>query len=72
MTEKERLTITIQDLDNIENVVGSIELLFSKLISYYADKDLKTLHILALSMGAYFGDLLRTLGYSGENFKEIE
>lgn len=72
MIGKEKLTITIQDLDNVENVGGSIELLFAKLITYYANRDLKTLHILALSMGSYFGDLLRTLGYSGQDFKEIE
>jgi hypothetical protein len=72
MKEKEKVTITIENLDNIEDVLKSLELLFAKLIGYYSDKDLHNLNILVLSCSVYFGKILRMLGYNEEDFKEIK
>ena len=71
MKEKERINITIEDLDNLPSVLRSLELLFQKLIYYYADRDLKTLNTLVISISVYFGKILRMLGYTEDDFKEF-
>ena len=70
MTEKERITITIEDLDNIQKVLESLQLLFSKLVIYYSKKDESKLMTLVINCGAYFGKLLVMLGYNED--EELE
>jgi hypothetical protein len=60
---KEHITITIKNLDNIHSVLGSLELLFKKLMEYYADKDLNNLKILIISCSVWFGMILQKFGY---------
>jgi hypothetical protein len=67
---KEQINITIDNLDNMQNVLRSLELLFSKLIMYYSNKDVKNLNILVLSISSYFGQVLTMLGYGADDFKE--
>ena len=69
---KEKIQITIKDLDDMQNVLRSLELLFKKLILYYADKDVNKLTALVMSCSVYFGQILRKLGYSEDDFKELE
>lgn len=66
---KEKIQITIKDLDDINNVLESLELLFQKLVYYYAEKDIKKLGILILSCSVYFGKMLGIMGYTEEDFK---
>ena len=68
---KEKIQITIENLDDLQGVLKSIELLFSKLIYYYAEKDPKNLNTLILSCSAWFGKVLRILGYTEDDFKEM-
>jgi hypothetical protein len=68
---KEKLTITIRDLDDMENVLKSLELLFSKLIMYYGNKDISNLNVLVLSISSYFGKILKMLGYTEDDFRGI-
>jgi hypothetical protein len=69
---KEKLSITIKDLDDMENVLKSLELLFSKLIMYYGNKDLSNLNVLVLSISSYFGKILKMLGYTEDDFRGID
>jgi hypothetical protein len=69
---KEKITITIEDLDNMPSVLRSLELLFQKLIYYYSDKDVGELNILILSISSYFGQLLKWLGYNEDDFRSEE
>jgi hypothetical protein len=69
---KEKLIITLKDLDDIKGVLKSLELLFQKLIIYYGEKDAKKLNTLVMSCGVYFGKILRLMGYSEEDFEELE
>jgi len=69
---KEKLSITIGNLDDMENVLKSLELLFSKLILYYGNKDLKNLNVLVLSISSYFGKILKMLGYTEDDFRGID
>ena len=68
----EKIQITINNLDDVQGVVGSIQLLFQKLIYYYAEKDLQKLNTLILSCVVYFGRMLRILGYGEGDLEEIE
>jgi hypothetical protein len=68
---KEKIQITIDNLDDIQSVLRSIELLFQKLIYYYGDNDVKKLYTLVLSCSVWFGKVLRILGYTEEDFKEM-
>lgn len=70
--DKEQIAIIIKDLDDINNVLSSLQLLFEKLILYYGKKDLTKLQTLILSCSVYFGKVLRMLGYTEEDFKELE
>jgi hypothetical protein len=66
---KEKIVVAIESLDDIKKVLKCLELLFNQLVCYYTRKDIKKLHILAISCGAFFGRLLRDLGYNGKDFK---
>lgn len=69
---KEKISIIIEDLDNVYSVLMSLELLFQKLIYYYMEKDVNKLNIFALSISVYFGQILKMLGYSVDDFKGEE
>ena len=64
---KEKIQITLKNLDDIHNVLKNIELLFQKLMFYYADKDIEKLHTLIVSISVWFGNILRALGYDNES-----
>lgn len=66
----EKISITIEKLDDMDSVLKSIELLFRKLILYYSETDLRKLTQLILSCSNWFGAMLKTLGYTEEDFKE--
>jgi hypothetical protein len=66
---KEKINITIENIDDLQSVLKSLELLFEKLILYYSDTDLQKLSNLILSCSVYFGRVLRLLGYTEEDFK---
>jgi hypothetical protein len=69
---KEKISITIDNLDDVQSVLKSIELLFQKLIYYYGENDVKKLYTLILSVSAWFGKVLRMLGYTEDDFKELK
>jgi len=69
---KEKISITIDNLDDMENVLKSLELLFSKLILYYGNKDVSNLNVLVLSISSYFGKILKMLGYTEDDFMGLE
>jgi len=64
---KEKIQITIENVDDIQNVLQSLELLFTKLIYYYAEKDLQKLYTFVLGVSVYFGQILDIMGYRPEN-----
>jgi hypothetical protein len=64
---KNSISITIDNIDNIKDVLKSLELLFAKLIHYYAGKDNNNLEVLIVSVSIYFGKMLRLLGYNEDN-----
>lgn len=65
---KEKIQITINNLDNIEEVLDSLELLFRKLLLYYSERDLKKLKVLLFACAWWFGEVLRLLGYNEKEF----
>ena len=67
---KEKLAIIIEDLDDIQKVLMSLDLLFQKLIYYYLDKDLNKLRLLVVCVSFYFGELLKMIGYRDD--EELE
>ena len=69
---KEKIQITIENLDDIQNVLKSLELLFQKLIIYYSDKDEEKVNILVLSCSVWFGKMMRILGYDENDFGELK
>lgn len=69
---KEKVAIVIEDLDDIQKVLASLDLLFQKLIYYYLDKDLSKLKLLIVCVSFYFGELLRMIGYDEDDLKELE
>jgi hypothetical protein len=70
---KEKITITIDDLDNLKSVSIVLENLFKTILEYYIDKDdeLKSFEWFILSCSVYFGKLLTLMGYDEKDFKEI-
>lgn len=67
---KEKLTITINDISDIKGVLASLELLFQKLIYYYAENDLDNLKVFVLSCSVWFGIILQKLGYDENDIEE--
>jgi hypothetical protein len=66
---KEKIQITIDNLDDVQSVLRSIELLFQKIIYYYGEHDLHKLNILVLSVSSWFGQILKMLGYTEDDFR---
>jgi hypothetical protein len=69
---KEKIAITIHNIDDVNSVLRSIELLFQKLINYYAKNNVQNLATLVLSCSIYFGRILRLLGYTEKDFEGLE
>jgi hypothetical protein len=67
---KEKITITIENLDDMPSVLRSVELLFQKLVDYYTEKDIRNLYTLVLSCSVWFGKILHILGYTEDDFKK--
>lgn len=72
MKEKERIAITIDNLDDLSSVLKSIELLFQKLVNYYQEKDYKKLCILGLSSYLWFKKVVEWIGYTEKDLQELE
>lgn len=70
MKEKRKISITIDDLDDVKKVLIGLDNLFRSLLVYYIDNDLNKLSLLVFSCSVYFGKLLRLLGYREEDFGE--
>jgi len=62
---KEKITITIEDLDDLKTVAIALENLFKIILEYYIDKDdeLLSFEWFILSCSIYFGKLLALMGY---------
>jgi hypothetical protein len=74
MSEQEKITITIHNLDDVRSVLKSIELLFQKLFHYYAETNVKNLTILVLSCCVWLESVAQKLGLDDidyEDFKEL-
>lgn len=71
MNEKERITITIENLDDLKSVLGSIDLLFRKIIFYYSDKNFNNLVLFIISCAVWFGELMTKLGINADNYKDF-
>jgi len=69
---KEKVTIVIEDLDDMNGVFKSLNILFRKIILYYTENDLKKLDTFVLSISSYFGILLGLLGYKEDDFRKEE
>jgi hypothetical protein len=69
---KEKITIVIEDLDDIQGVFKSLDILFKNIILYYTENDLKKLNTFVLSISSYFGILLGLLGYKEDDFRKEE
>jgi hypothetical protein len=67
---KEKIKITLEDLDDIKKVLKSVQLLFQLLIDYYVKTNIKNLKTLIYGCGVYFGKLLTVLGYDETNMEE--
>lgn len=67
--EKEKITITIENLDDMHSVLRSLELLFQKIVLYYSDKDINKLVAFVVSCSVWFGKMLTILGYDEDDFK---
>jgi len=70
MTEKRKISIIIDDLDDIQKVLVALDNLFRSLLEYYIDTDLSKLSLFVISCGVYFGKLLTLLGYKEGDFKD--
>jgi len=69
MTEKRKINIQIEDLDDVNKVLIAIDNLLRTILEYYIDTDWHKLQIIVMSCSAYFGNILRQLGYKEEDFK---
>jgi hypothetical protein len=68
---KEKIQITIENLDDIRSVLKSIELLFTKLIYYYADTNTRNLVIFILNVSVWLGQVMTKLGIDEDNYEEF-
>jgi hypothetical protein len=68
---KEKIQITIENLDDIRSILKSIELLFTKLIYYYADTNTRNLVIFILSVSVCLGQVMTKLGIDEDNYEEF-
>ena len=61
---KESIRITITDIDDLDKVFKALDIFFRKILMHYADKNKeKEIEKFVLTISAYFGILLKKLGY---------
>jgi len=67
--EKRALTITISDLDDLQNVLTAIGNLLKEVLMHYSeeDKDLNDFRTIVLSIATYIGTLCQLMGYDKED-----
>jgi hypothetical protein len=68
MKEKRALTITITDLDDLQNVLTAIGNLLKEVLMHYSeeDKDLNDFRTIVLSIATYVGTICQAMGYDKE------
>jgi hypothetical protein len=66
--EKRALTITISDLDDLQNVLTAIGNLLKEVLMHYSeeDKDLNDFRTIVLSVATYVGTICQAMGYDKE------
>jgi hypothetical protein len=70
--EKRALTITISDLDDLQNVLTAIGNFLREILLHYSqeDKDLNDFRTIVLSIATYIGTLCQLMGYDKEDEEE--
>ena len=66
--EKRTITITISDLDDLQNVLTAIGNLLKEVLMHYSeeDKDLNDFRTIVLSVATYVGTICQLMGYDKE------
>ena len=67
--EKRTITITISDLDDLQNVLTAIGNLLKEVLMHYSeeDKDLNDFRTIVLSVATYVGTICQLMGYDKED-----
>ena len=66
--EKRTITITISNLDDLQNVLTAIGNLLKEVLMHYSeeDKDLNDFRTIVLSVATYVGTICQLMGYDKE------
>ena len=66
--EKKSISITISDLDDLQNVLTAIGNLLREVLMHYSeeDKDLNDFRTIVLSIATYVGTICQLMGYDKE------
>lgn len=68
MTEKRSIKITITDINDVNKVLESLDVLFRTILEHYIDKsDGKSFSTLIVTISVYCGRLLKFLGYEDKD-----
>jgi len=72
--EKKSISITISDLDDLQNVLTAIGNLLKEVLMHYSeeDKDLNDFRTIVLSIATYVGTICQLMGYDKEEEDEGE
>ena len=72
--EKKSISITISDLDDLQNVLTAIGNLLREVLMHYSeeDKDLNDFRTIVLSIATYVGTICQLMGYDKEEEDEGE
>ncbi len=66
--EKKSISITISNLDDLQNVLTAIGNLLKEVLMHYSqeDKDLNDFRTIVLSVATYVGTICQAMGYDKE------
>lgn len=68
-TEKRKITISINDVNDYEATYRAIGNLLKTVLFYYLEKkDMKVFEDFVVGLATYFGAILKGLGYEEDNF----
>ena len=72
--EKKSISITISDLDDLQNVLTAIGNLLREVLMHYSeeDKDLNDFRTIVLSIATYVGTICQLMGYDKEILEDEE
>jgi hypothetical protein len=66
---KNKISITLTDIDDVNKVLESLDILFRQILEHYIDKgNMKAFSTFIVTVSVYCGRILRLMGYTEKDF----